>query len=66
MKMKKISNLKLAIEIYERKIICEMLRACNWNVAKAAKSFDIGVSSLYRKITQYKIRKQRNAEKEEM
>ena len=53
--MKKISNLKTAIRCYERKIICEMLQACDWDKKKTAKSFDIGLSSLYRKMVQHNI-----------
>ncbi len=51
----KSENLQAAIEAYEREQIYRVLRKCEWDKAEVAKTLGIGLSSLYRKITELKI-----------
>jgi len=49
--------LHAAVEAHERQYIREALAECNWNVSEAASVLGISLSSLYRKITRYGIKR---------
>jgi len=49
--------LSTAVSAYEKQYIREALVACNWNKPIAAKRLGIGQSTLYRKITEHKIKR---------
>ena len=48
-------NLQSAVKTYEREQIYQALNKCHWNKIEAAKTLDIGLSSLYRKIDELEI-----------
>jgi len=54
---KKDKYLRTAVKAYEKKSILGVLQVCNWNVPKTAKALGIGLSSLYRKINKYGIKR---------
>lgn len=50
-------SLHAVMKHYERQHIHQVLHIYNWDKAKTAKALDIGLSSLYRKIAEYKIKR---------
>lgn len=49
-------SLKAAVKIYEREHIYRVLNKYNWNKVEAAKALKVGLSSLYRKIDELKVK----------
>jgi len=54
--MKSFLSLKSTVSDCERRHIRLVMNACNNDKAKAAKVLEIGVSSLYRKIDELKLK----------
>ena len=55
--MGKCSHLKTVLQACEEDVVRETLKKCNWDMYRTAKILGIGLSSLYRKIGRYGIRK---------
>ena len=49
------STLRSQLEFYEIMILVEAINCCNGDVRQAAKNLDIGLSSIYRKISKYNL-----------
>jgi len=55
-------SLHTNLKEYEREYIKEILLKYKWNKVKTARALDIGLSSLYRKITELGITKKKGKE----
>ncbi|MCG3172591.1 MAG: hypothetical protein GMKNLPBB_00745 [Myxococcota bacterium] len=40
---------------YEKEIILNVLSRANWNISEAARILDVGRSTIYRKLKQYRL-----------
>ena len=52
-------TLRQVLKAHEKRFIRETLNLCKWNKLKTAKALGIGVSSLYRKITELGIKNEK-------
>lgn len=49
--------LRIAVKAYEKRYIRDVLKIYGWDKAKTAKALGIGLSTLYKKIIELKIKK---------